>query len=121
MSYNPKGLRDNHPVTRRGGGAVSGKPRVLIFQSPVRNTAELLQRCQPEWEWVRVENLAQGLTLLHCERFDGIFADTHDPVLWNRTEHLLQSERILQALDDGVALVDPQLRISWANKTFDAW
>ena len=38
-----------------------------------------------------------------------------------QAENLLQAGRILEALADGVAVVNPDLRITWANRTFETW
>jgi CheY-like chemotaxis protein len=65
--------------------------------------------------------MSQGLTLLRGEPFDGIYADIHDPAARERAGQFLQAGNILEALDDGVAVVDPQLRVVWANATFLAW
>jgi CheY-like chemotaxis protein len=81
----------------------------------------LLQGSQPDWDLVRTENPAQGLALLRAERFDGLYADTRDPNVWAKAENLLQAERILEALADGVAVVAPDLRIIWTNATFERW
>jgi CheY-like chemotaxis protein len=68
-----------------------------------------------------VDSAARGLALLSREHFDGVYADTHDPAVWMRAENLLQAQRILEALPDGVAVVTPELRVAWANTTFDKW
>jgi CheY-like chemotaxis protein len=80
-----------------------------------------LQGSQPNWDLVRVGDPSQGLALLRSERFDGIYADPHDPTVWAQAENLLQAGRILEALADGVAVVNPDLRITWANSTFEKW
>jgi CheY-like chemotaxis protein len=70
---------------------------------------------------VRVDSPARGLALLNTERFDGVYADTNDPAVWSQAEKLVQAEQILKALPDGVAVVSPDLRITWANAAFDRW
>jgi CheY-like chemotaxis protein len=82
---------------------------------------DLLQGSQPNWDLIRVGDPSQGLALLRSERFDGIYADAHDPALWSQAENLFQAERILAALADGVAVVNPDLRVTWANGTFEKW
>jgi CheY-like chemotaxis protein len=70
---------------------------------------------------VRVDSLAGGLALLKTERFDGVYAATNDPAVWEWAGNLLEAERIFAALPDAVAVVDPELRILWANGAFDKW
>ncbi len=85
------------------------------------SSGDILQRCQPDWDVVRVNTLAQGISLLRNQQFDAVYADFQDPAVRERADHFLQSETILEALDEGVALVDPELRISWANAAFQRW
>jgi two-component system, sensor histidine kinase SagS len=100
---------------------VSDRPRILVFEGASHAAADLLQRAQPGWDLVRVDDTARGLALLRAEHFDAVYADTDDAAVRMRTENLLQAESILQELPDGVAVVTPDLRISWANRTFEQW
>jgi CheY-like chemotaxis protein len=68
-----------------------------------------------------VENLSRALELLRTESFDAVYADTSEPNLGKWAANLLQGERILGTLPDGVAVVDAQLRILWANASFEGW
>jgi len=61
------------------------------------------------------------MALLQTEAFDGVFASTSDPRLWQRAGSLLQTDFLLEVLGEGVAIVQPDLRILWANATFDKW
>jgi len=93
----------------------------LVLEGSNHTAGDLLQGSQPNWDLIRVGDPNQGLALLRSERFDGIYADTHDPALWSQAENLFQAERILAALADGVAVVNPDLRVTWANGTFEKW
>jgi CheY-like chemotaxis protein/GAF domain-containing protein len=68
-----------------------------------------------------VEDLAQGLELLRSERFDGVYANTQDPAVFEWAANVLRTQRIFQALPESVALVNPDLLIRWANVAFDQW
>jgi CheY-like chemotaxis protein len=92
----------------------------LILEGPGQSADSLL-RATPEGDLVRVADLARGLGLLRSQRFDAVLADARDPAVRQWAGNLLQSERILEALPDGVAVVDPELRIFWANTTFEHW
>src|SRR5438132_6562006 len=109
------------PSQRSGGGTVSDRPRILVLEGPNQQVGDFVKRCQPECDLVRVDNAARGLALLQSEHFDGIYADTTDAAAWTRGEHLLQAERILESLADGMAVVSPDLRVTWANSTFERW
>jgi CheY-like chemotaxis protein len=100
---------------------VSERPRILVLEGPNHTGGDLLQSRQPDWTLVRVQSMGQALSLLRAEAFDGVFADLQEPLVWDRAGHFLQAESILQSLDEGVAMVDPQLRITWANDTLEKW
>jgi CheY-like chemotaxis protein/GAF domain-containing protein len=93
----------------------------LIFEGAGPQAPTPLQRCQADCDLVRVDSVSQGLFLLRTERFDGVYASTRDPATWQRAANLLEAEHILEALTDGVALVNADLRVIWANATFDKW
>jgi CheY-like chemotaxis protein len=104
-----------------GDSTVAEKKRILVLEGPSQKAGDSLQKTQPDWDLVRVDSAAQGLALLQAEQFDGVYADTHDPIVWHRAESLLQADRILESLPDGVAVITPDFRIAWANPTFASW
>jgi CheY-like chemotaxis protein/GAF domain-containing protein len=93
----------------------------LVFEGSGALTNQLPERLRSDYELIGVDTLARALALLQAEQFDGIYADTRDPKVWEKAEQLLQAKHILEALDEGVAVVDPSLRVTWANATFTAW
>jgi CheY-like chemotaxis protein/GAF domain-containing protein len=102
-------------------GALSERQRILVFEGAGPQAANPLEGCRPDVELVRVDNVSQGLMLLRTQHFDGIYTGTNDPAIWQRASNLLEAEHILEALTDGVALVNADLRIIWANATFEKW
>jgi CheY-like chemotaxis protein len=100
---------------------LSDRPRILVFEAPGAQVADPLLHCEPACEIVRVDNIAQGLALLRAEHFDGVYASPQDIALWERAGSLLQADYILDVLSDGIALVNSDLRITWANPTFERW
>ncbi|MFN4259014.1 MAG: response regulator [Gemmataceae bacterium] len=100
---------------------MADRPRLLIVAGPAGTTFPVLKRCLPEAELIRADHPNHGISLFQSEKFDGIYVDVSDPAIHERIQQLLQAEQILEALDEGVALVDPQLRVSWANATFEAY
>lgn len=93
------------------------RPRILVLEPAGRAPCGLPADC----DVVRVDSLSQGLELLRAEHFDGFYADTHDASVWHRASSLIQAERILKALPDAIAVVDPSLSVIWSNATFEAW
>jgi two-component system, sensor histidine kinase SagS len=100
---------------------LSHRPRILVFDGPAHQAGSPVECCQPACEIVRANNVAEGLALLRNEQFDGVYANPQDPALWERAGSLLQADYILDVLGDGVALVHPDLRITWANTSFERW
>lgn len=100
---------------------MSKRPRILVLEGSARSAGSALQNCSTDYELVRVDNLARGLELLRSEHFEGIYADTNDPAVWEWAGNLVQGERIFKALPDGVAVVNADLRILWANAAFESW
>jgi len=99
---------------------VPGRPRILVLTAASPQARELLQARLEECELIEVPDWSQALSRLSTESFDGIVLDAQDSVR-ERTTSLLQSEHILDALTDGVAVVGLDLRVLWANRTFDRW
>lgn len=96
------------------------RPRILVLEGPARSAGNL-DHLANDRELVRAPSLEEGLALLRRERFDGVYADTRDPAVAEWAAKLIRSEYVLAALPDGVAIVDAELRVVWANSTFAAW
>jgi CheY-like chemotaxis protein len=107
---------------------VSQRRRILVLQSPSHQDDQLSKSSsnnptdlQSEYDSVRVNSLARAVELLRTERFDAVFAETSEPDQTQWAANLLQAEQILGALPEGVAGVDAELRILWANPAFESW
>src|SRR4051812_37625928 len=75
----------------------------------------------PDCELVVVPTLAEALPLLLAENFAGIYISAQDPVPWQQARVMLQNEAILEILGEGVAILQPDSRILWANPTLEKW
>jgi CheY-like chemotaxis protein/PAS domain-containing protein len=100
---------------------VAERPRILVFEGAEPIPNHYLDGSGEPWEIVRVRSIEEGVARLQSERFDGIYATTKDPRVWQRTWSLLQTDAILEVLDQGIAALHPDLRILWANSTFEQW
>ncbi len=67
------------------------------------------------------DSVPRAAAMLQREKFDGVYADTSDLALIQQVGTLFQADRILEQLSDGVALIDTDLRILWANTEFERW
>src|ERR1700736_5885409 len=92
-----------------GYGVVSDRPRILVLEGPGQSADHLCPLAQ-DCDLVRMADLSQGLDLLRTGQFDGVFADTRDPSIRRWAGNLLRAEHVLEALSDGVAVVDADLR-----------
>jgi two-component system, sensor histidine kinase SagS len=98
---------------------VPNRPRIIVLDSPGR-AAGIPSHCPPDCEVVRVDSLERALELVRRERFDGFYVETQDAAVLQGATNLVQAERILKTLPDGVAIVTPNLRIVWHNAAFGA-
>lgn len=62
--------------------------------------------------------MGRALALLREQKFTGVYVDTAQLSAVHRAGVLIQADEILEAIADGVAVVDPDLAISWANPEF---
>jgi two-component system, sensor histidine kinase SagS len=97
---------------------VPGRPRILVLAGAGAKTRDLLQDRQEACDLVEVLDWVHALRSLRAESFDAVILD--GPVQ-ERTASLLQAEHVLAAFTDGVAVLDLDLRIQWANRTFERW
>jgi len=68
---------------------------------------------------VRVRTIARALHHLRGSQFEGVFVCSRQLPSLKWAGWLLQSEEILEAIADGVALVDPDgLKLQWVNPEF---
>ena len=94
------------------------KPRVLVIErdgqtdSPARNG---LEGC---FQAVSTRSVARALALLRSENFDGVYVEAGKLQAIRWAALLIQADEILDAIADGVAVVDPETRVLWTNPEF---
>jgi CheY-like chemotaxis protein/PAS domain-containing protein len=96
------------------------RPRILVLGTPPAG-ADGLAACRRDAEVIRVESIERALDRLRSEPFAAFVAEAADHALLETLRTLLQAQRILASVPDGVAVVDFDLRIRWANPTFTNW
>lgn len=97
------------------------RPRILLLEGASHTAGSLLGTPLSECDLVRAEHPANFVDLLRSGPFDAVFTDARDASVIQWATNLFQAERVLEELPDGVAVVSPDLRILWANGTFDGW
>jgi CheY-like chemotaxis protein len=97
---------------------VSERPRILIVHG-CNSLAKPAQSLLEQGELVAADCLPQVLALLRADHFDLVCADATDPSLPAELADLVRCRQLLAALADGVALVDVDLKVIWANSAFE--
>ena len=65
-----------------------------------------------------VRTISKALSLLRDQKFAAVYVDASQLSAVRWVGMMIQAEEILDAISDGVAVVDPDLRIIWANPEF---
>src|SRR5262245_39922466 len=106
------------PVARQEKPRLAWKPKILVLDPHHNSNRQFVQRLSDVYEVVEANSVVRGLALLRDGGFAGVFAATADLRLAEQVGVLLQADQILEAIADGVALVDTELNILWANPEF---
>jgi CheY-like chemotaxis protein len=77
-----------------------------------------LDRLSDSFELVVVRTISKALSLLRDQKFAAVYVDASQLSAVRWVGMMIQAEEILDAISDGVAVVDPDLRIIWANPEF---
>ena len=97
------------------------RPRFLILGDAGLTATDWLRHCGLEADLVRADSWDAGLLRLDHQPIDAIVANPADPAVLRGLRALVQAQHILAVLPDGVAVVDAEMRVRWANPTFEAW
>jgi CheY-like chemotaxis protein len=97
---------------------VPERPRFLVLGD---TGPDWLQRCGLAGAIVRAASWASLPEALRRDEPDALVVNPTDPDVQHGLSALLQAQRILETLPDGVALVDFDLHIRWANPAFLVW
>ena len=100
---------------------MSSRARILCVGQPQSCDAALLGQLRQTYDLVEVQSPLRALSRLTKESFAGIhvFPDHLDNAL--RLGKLLQNERILEGMPDGVVLLDGTNTITLANSRLKEW
>jgi CheY-like chemotaxis protein len=100
---------------------LADKPRVLVLTGKESTSVEGFASLAEGRELTLIPSLAEALSLLQTQKFDGIYISAQDSSHWQQVQLLMQNEAILEVLGEGVAILQPDGRILWANATFERW
>src|SRR5262249_1587327 len=97
---------------------VAGKPRLLVIDRENTQGKTPLDRLSDSFELVVVRTISKALSLLRDQKFAAVYVDASQLSAVRWVGMMIQAEEILDAISDGVAVVDPDLRIIWAHPEF---
>ncbi len=106
---------------RQGSSRLTAKPKVLYVGEAAGANGGHPPGLAPDADVVAVRTPARALARLGRQRFDAIYVvgDHVESVL--RIGRLLENERILDGMPDGVVLLDSENTIIWANSRVKQW
>ena len=100
---------------------MSDKPRLLVIERDAPTGTSAGDHLADLYEVVTARTMSRALVLLREQEFAGVYVDTAQLSAVRWAGVLIQADEILDAIADGVAVVDPDLRVIWANPEFHSF
>ncbi len=94
------------------------KPRLLVIERESRPGPSARDDLADRFDVVVARSIARAIVLLRQQQFVGVFVDSAQLSAVRWASVLIQADEILDAIADGVAVLDPDLKILWANPEF---
>jgi CheY-like chemotaxis protein/PAS domain-containing protein len=102
-------------------GADAGRPRILYLGSAHDTLIDLQQRLGEDADIVPVNSSIKALAMMRQGDFTGVYVGAERIAEASDVGRLLQTERILQGMPDGVVLLDANNIIVWGNGRLAEW
>jgi CheY-like chemotaxis protein len=100
---------------------LSPKPKILVIREPCAVDGQPLPDWGDTYETEEVASPLRALARLSREQYAGIFVAGSHATEAFRLGKLLQNERILEGMPDGVVLLDADNTIIWGNGRLNEW
>jgi CheY-like chemotaxis protein len=101
------------------------KPNILSVHDPSSPPSDVAQKLREQFrdqfEVTEVNVPLRALGMLARHTYDGVFVEAGQIPNVQRYGQLLENERILDGMPDGVVMIDPDNTIVWANAQFVRW
>jgi CheY-like chemotaxis protein/GAF domain-containing protein/PAS domain-containing protein len=104
--------------TGREQPLVADKPRLLVIERDTPEAASARRLLAESFDVVCARTMARAMVLLREQEFAGVYVDSAQLSAVRWAGVLIQADEILDAIADGVAVVDPDLRVIWTNPEF---
>lgn len=95
--------------------------RILYVCQPGDSIESLPAALRAEYEIDVAHQPLRALTRLAQQRYDGVYITTQRLQEVVKLDRLLESNRVLEGIPDGVALLDSELVVLWSNQVFTQW
>lgn len=102
-------------------GAAAPKPRILYIGGAHDEAIDLPERLGDDVEIVSAPTTARTLARLAREEFAAVYVDADHFAAAVDLGRLLEADRIMQAMPDGVVLLDAEKTILWGNGRLRQW
>ncbi len=97
---------------------MADNPRLLVIDREAAQGKATLDKLSEAFDLVTVHSISKAIALLRDTQFSGVYVDASQLSAVRWAGMMIQAEEILDAIADGVAVVDPDLRVIWANPEF---
>ena len=97
------------------------KPKILLIGRQKDHDFDLMERLQDRFEISEVSNPFQALKQLTSDTYSGVYVCANKPSDSFQIGRVLQNERILEGMPDGVVLLDADNKIVWGNGRLKQW
>ncbi len=94
---------------------MSEKSKILVVGHPQAESAALVDRIGQSHEVLQVQGPLEALSRLRRNQFCGIYVVPDEITNYLELTRLIQNERILAGIPDGVALLDDSKSFIWTN------
>jgi DNA-binding response OmpR family regulator/GAF domain-containing protein len=97
---------------------VAVKPRLLVIEREPKSDEPASRGLAEHYDVTVARSMARALMLLRQQEFAGVYVDTAQLAAVRWAGVMIQADEILEAIADGAVVVDPDLKIVWANPEF---
>ncbi len=97
------------------------KPKILCVGDPSSRTGEVIEFLHQSHDVVEVHNSVEALAEIVQGSFSSVLVFSEKIEEQFQIESLLQNERILGGMPDGVVLLDRKNTLLWANECVSKW
>ncbi len=97
---------------------MADKPKILVVDPGGTLGRQVPDPLCSKYQLAFASDLSSALDRLRADQFAGVLLGPDQPELMFGAGGRLAAERILNAISDGIAVVDTKLRIQWANQEF---